>query len=77
MDKRVAPFKHIILIPSQPEATNINFIIWFDPIWARTHNLLRSSTLTITAPMQDIEVRPIGYQLWGIRLLKGTFACLE
>jgi len=53
----VAPFGHIILIPSQPvftlspecyvlsrEATNTNFIysIWFDQTWARPHDLPHS-----------------------------------
>ena len=53
----VAPFGHIILIPSQPvfafspecyvlsrEATNINFIysIWFDRTWSQPHDLSHS-----------------------------------
>ena len=53
--RHVAPFWHIILIPSQPdfalsplcrvlsgEATNTNFIVWFDPIRALIHDIPHS-----------------------------------
>jgi hypothetical protein len=53
--RQVAPLGHIIQIPSQPvvvlspkccvlreEATNTNFIVWFDLIGTRTHDLPHS-----------------------------------